>query len=158
MEVIILNRWEAIRLQVDYDDLQEFMDWTKTKSELKFNPPNNTFPIIPNCVYWAYMGCNIGSEEGKHRPVLVIRTYKNSPVCTVIPLTTQRLNDGYWYHIDMEHYDSTVLCEQMRVIDITRIEKPYRVKGKIISISKKDWEDIDKEVKWLYSMQNKPQK
>ena len=103
------------------------------------------------------MGCNIGSEEGKHRPVLIIRTYKNSPVCTVMPLTTQRLNDGYWYHIDMEHYNSTVLCEQMRVIDITRIEKPYRVKGKIMSISKKDWEEIDKEVKWLYSMQNKPQ-
>ena len=144
-------------MQVDYDDLQEFMDWTKIKSELKFNPSTNTFPIIPNCVYWAYMGCNIGSEEGKHRPVLIIRTYKNSPVCTVMPLTTQRLNDGYWYHIDMEHYNSTVLCEQMRVIDITRIEKPYRVKGKIMSISKKDWEEIDKEVKWLYSMLNKPQ-
>ena len=37
------------------------------------------------------------------------------------------------------------------------VVKPYRVKGKIMSISKKDWEEIDKEVKWLYSMQNKPQ-
>lgn len=144
-------------LQIDYDDLQEFMDWTKTKSELKFNPQPKNFPIIPNCVYWAYMGCNVGSEEGKHRPVLVTRTYKNSPVCTVLPLTTQRLNDEFWYHIDMENYDSTVLCEQMRIIDITRIEKPYRVKGKIMSISKKDWEEIDKEVKWLYRLQNKPE-
>lgn len=144
-------------LQIDYDDLQEFMDWTKTKSELKFNPQPKNFPIIPNCVYWTYMGCNVGSEEGKHRPVLVTRTYKNSPVCTVLPLTTQRLNDEFWYHIDMENYDSTVMCEQMRIIDIARIEKPYRVKGKIMSISKKDWEEIDKEVKWLYRLQNKPE-
>lgn len=142
---------------IPYDDLEMFMDWTKTKSELKFNPPTKNFPIIPNCIYWAYMGCNIGSEEGKHRPVLVTRTYKNSPICTVLPLTTQRLNDEYWYHVDMEHYDSTVLCEQMRIIDIIRIEKPYRIGGKIVSISKKDWEEIDKEVKWLYRLQNKPE-
>lgn len=143
-------------MQVNYDDLKEFVDWTKVKSELKFNPPNKTFPIIPNCVYWAYMGCNIGSEEGKHRPVLVSRTYKNSPVCTVMPLTTQRLNDGYWYHIDLECCNSTVLCEQMRVIDMSRIEKPYRKNGQIVSLSKKDWEEIDKQVKWLYNMKNKP--
>ena len=126
-------------MSVDYNDLHDFMEWTQKKSELKFDTSNSvkSFPIIPNCIYWAYMGCNVGSEEGKHRPVLITRTYKNSPICTAIPLTTKRLNDGYWYHIDLEHYDSTVLCEQMRIIDITRIDKPYRIKGKIISISKK---------------------
>ena len=48
-------------VQLNYDEVQDYMDWTKTKSELKFNPPKHTFPIIPNCIYWAYMGCNIGS-------------------------------------------------------------------------------------------------
>ena len=146
-------------LSIKYDDLHDFMEWTQKKSELKFDTSNSvkSFPIIPNCIYWAYMGCNVGSEEGKHRPVLITRTYKNSPICTVIPLTTQRLNDEYWYHIDLEHYNSTVLCEQMRIIDITRIDKPYRIKGKISSISKKDWESISKEVNWLYKLQNKPE-
>ena len=150
---------EGENMSIDYDDLHEFMEWTRKKSELKFDTSNSvkSFPIIPNCIYWAYMGCNVGSEEGKHRPVLITRTYKNSPICTAIPLTTQRLNDEYWYHIDLEHYDSTVLCEQMRIIDITRIDKPYRIKGKIISISKKDWESISKEVNWLYKLQNKPE-
>ena len=45
----------------------------------------------------------------------------------------------------------------MRIIDIARIDKPFRVGGKIVSITKKDWEAIDKQVKWLYSMKNKPQ-
>lgn len=143
---------------IPYDDIQEFMDWTKTKSELKFNSQAKSFPIMYNCIYWAFMGCNIGSEEGKHRPVLVTRTYKNSPICTVIPLTSQRLNDEYWYHIDLENHDSTALCEQMRIIDLTRIEKPYRIKGKIMSISKRDWEEINKEILWLYKLQNKPEK
>lgn len=143
-------------LQINYNDIQEFMDWNKIKSELKFNPQPKNFPIIPNCIYWAYMGCNIGSEEGKHRPVLITRTYKNSPICTVIPITTQRLNDGYWYHIDMENHNCTILCEQMRIIDITRIDKPYRKKGKIITISKKDWEQVDKQIKWLYQLKNIP--
>lgn len=157
MEVLYTKEGE--NMSIDYDDLHEFMEWTQKKSELKFDTSNSvkSFPIIPNCIYWAYMGCNVGSEEGKHRPVLVTRTYKNSPICTTIPLTTQRLNDEYWYHIDLEHYDSTVLCEQMRIIDITRIDKPYRIKGKIISISKKDWESISKEVNWLYKLQNKPE-
>lgn len=143
---------------IPYDDIQEFMDWTKTKSELKFNSQAKSFPIMYNCIYWAFMGCNIGSEEGKHRPVLVTRTYKNSPICTVIPLTSQRLNDEYWYHIDLENHDSTALCEQMRIIDLTRIEKPYRIKGEIMSISKRDWEEINKEILWLYKLQNKPEK
>ncbi len=51
-------------VNVPYDDLEMFMDWTKTKAGLKFNPQPKTFPIIPNCIYWTFMGCHIGSEEG----------------------------------------------------------------------------------------------
>lgn len=59
----------------------------KEKAELKFNPTSKSFPIFHNCIYWAFMGNNIGSEEEKHRPVLITRTYMNSPICTVLPLT-----------------------------------------------------------------------
>lgn len=140
-------------MSISYDDLETYLDWVKVKADLKFNSPTRNFPIMPNCIYWAYMGCNVGSEEGKHRPILVTRTYKKSPICTALPLTTQRLNDGYWYHVDLENHESTVLCEQMRTIDLARIEKPYRIQGKIISISKNDWRRISKQVNWLYKMQ-----
>lgn len=66
-----------------------FMDWTKTKSELKFNPQPQTFPIIPNCIYWAFMGC-------------------------------------------------------------TRINKPMRKSGSIISITEKDWKAIDYQIRREY--------
>ena len=152
MEVIILYRQEAIELQVDYDDLQIYLDWTKTKSELKFNPQPKSFPILYNCVYWAFMGCNVGSEEGKHRPVLITRTYKNSPTITVIPLTTKRLHDKEQYHVDLEEEDSTALVEQMRVIDIARIDKPIYRNGKILTITEKDWKDINFQIKREYSL------
>lgn len=135
---------------IPYDDFEMFMDWQKTKSELKFNPPVKNFKIFYNCIYWAFMGCNIGSEEGKHRPVLVTRTYKNSPICTVIPLTTQRLNDSKQYHVDLEHQDSTALCEQMRIIDIARIDKPMYRNNKILTITEKDWEQINHQIERQY--------
>ena len=152
MDIIILYRQEAIELQVDYDDLQIYLDWTKTKSELKFNPQPKSFQILYNCVYWAFMGCNVGSEEGKHRPVLITRTYKNSPTITVIPLTTKRLHDKEQYHVDLEEEDSTALVEQMRVIDIARIDKPIYRNGKILTITEKDWKDINFQIKREYSL------
>lgn len=139
-------------LNVPYDELMAFMDWNNTKAELKFNPPKKNFPILYNCIYWAYMGCNIGSEEGKHRPVIITRTYKNSPIVTVIPLTTQRLNDNRQYHIDLENENSTALVEQMRTIDVARIDKPLRRKGAILSITAKDWNAINFQIKREYSL------
>ncbi|WP_412677366.1 type II toxin-antitoxin system PemK/MazF family toxin [Bacillus smithii] len=44
-------------------------------------------------MYWAHWVINVGHEEDKHRPVLVVRSEKNSPLCAVVPLTIQRLND-----------------------------------------------------------------
>lgn len=137
---------------IPYDDLEMFLDWTKTKSELKFNPQSLQFPIIPNCIYWAFMGCNIGSEEGKHRPILVTRTYPNSSTIAVIPLTTQRYNDGKQYHVDLENQNSTALVEQMRVIDITRLDKPIRKNGRILSITEKDWKSINYQIKREYML------
>ncbi len=137
---------------IPYNDIEMFMDWTKTKAELKFSPQSKLFPIIPNCIYWAFMGCNIGSEEGKHRPVLVTRTYPNSPTIAVIPLTTQRLHDSKQYHVDLENQNSTALVEQMRVIDITRLDKPMRRGGSITSITEKDWNAIQYQIKREYSL------
>ena len=126
------------------------MEWIRIKSELKFNPKAKSFPILYNCVYWAYMGCNIGSEEGKHRPVLITRTYKNSPICTVVPLTSQRLNDGKQYHVDLECENSTALIEQMRIIDIARLDKPMYKNGRILSITQTDWTDINTQIRRQY--------
>jgi len=135
---------------IDQDDVLDFTDGIKQKADLKFKEVTHNFQIRYNCIYWAYMGCNVGSEEGKHRPILITRTYSNSTICAVIPLTTQRLGDNFWYHIDIEQIDGTALVEQMRTIDIRRIEKPYMLAGEIASINKLEKELINTQIEYLY--------
>lgn len=138
---------------INYADFKEFMDWINLKGQLKFKPrANKSFPINYNCIYWAYLGNNIGSEEGKHRPVLVTRTYGRSTIVSIIPLTTKRLNDRYWYHVDLENENSTALVEQMKIIDIIRIDKPFRKGGKIASITEEDWKKINERIEGLYKL------
>ena len=133
--------------------IDDYTDWLETKTKLTFGMnPDKNFAIVNNSIYWAHLGYNIGSEEGKHRPVLVTRTSLKSPICTVIPLTTQRLNDGYWYHIDLESMNSTALVEQMRIIDKRRIDRPKRKNGKILSISEKDWNSINSQIISVYEL------
>lgn len=48
----IINRKKVkLMVNIPYDDLEMFMDWIKTKSELKFNPQSKNFPIIPNILF-----------------------------------------------------------------------------------------------------------
>lgn len=96
---------------INTDDALQFSDWTKEKANLRYNGKFPKFPIYNNFIYWCNLGINIGSEQNKLRPVLILKTSKNSPVCTILPLTTKRLQNGYWFHVDLEEVDSTVLVD-----------------------------------------------
>ena len=117
---------------------------------------NNTdmpeFPIYNNFIYWCNLGINIGSEQNKLRPVLILKTSKNSPTVTIIPLTTKRLQDGFWFHIDLEKIDCTALVEQLKVVSKLRIVEPFRKKGRLIVISQKDWNKINSQLEILYRL------
>ena len=65
-------------------------------------------------------------------------TKEKANLCTVLPLTTKRLQDGFWFHIDLEEVDSTVLTEQLKVVSKIRITHPCRTKGKLVVITKND--------------------
>lgn len=46
-------------------------------------------------VYWCYLGENIGNEESKKRPVVIIQNQKgndNSPTTIVAPITNATIN------------------------------------------------------------------
>lgn len=135
------------------DEVLEYTNWIDLKANLKFgNVEPINFPIMFNHIYWAFLGSNIGSEQNKHRPVIVTRTSKNSPMCTIIPLTSSRLNDKYFFHIDLEEINGTAIVEQMRVIDKKRIDQPFRIKGTIAKITKNDWERINNQIIKNYSL------
>ena len=129
-----------------------FSEWTKEKAKFRYQTALPNFPIYNNFIYWCDFGLNIGSEQNKLRPVIIVRTENKSSICTVIPLTSERINDKLWYHIDLENENSTALVEQLRVISKIRIVNPYRKKGKLIAITKKDWESINSELKRLYQL------
>ena len=138
--------------KVDTNIALEYATWIKDKTKIKFENSIPTFPIINNFIYWCNLGINIGSEQDKIRPVLIVKTKKNSPICTILPLTSERINDTRWYHIDLENQNSTVLIEQLRNISKLRIISPYRSKGKLIKISLKDWENINSALQDYYTL------
>lgn len=138
-----IEETEKLLNSINTFDAVQFSEWTKEKANIRYNGKLPKFPIYNNFIYWCNLGINIGSEQNKLRPVLILKNFKNSPICTVLPLTTKRLQDEFWFHIDLEEVDSTVLVEQLKVVSKLRIINPYRRKGSLVSISSNDWEKIN---------------
>lgn len=147
----ILNLIKDEDLENPDEDALKYVEWMKKKAELRYGKIKNEelvkteypkFPIFPTGIYWAYLGVNVGSEENKHRPVLVLRASRQQDQCTIIPLSTQRLKDDVEFHVDLTEFDNTVLVEQLRVISKKRLDKPLRHKGNIASV--KNESDLEK--------------
>lgn len=81
-----------------------------------------------------------------------MRSFKQSPICTILPLASKRLQDKFQFHIDLENLNSTVLIEQIRVISKLRFLNPYRLKGKLVTISQNDWDKINIQLENLYKL------
>ena len=76
----------------------------------------------------------------------------NSPICTVLPLTSKRLYDQFLFHVDLQEIDSTVLIEQLKTVSKLRIVQPFRKKGKLITITQNDWNNINSQLEILYRL------
>lgn len=147
-----IKETERLLNSINTNDTLQFSEWTKEKTNLRYNGKFPQFPIYNNFIYWCNLGINIGSEQNKLRPVLILRTSKASTICTILPLTTKRLQDNFWFHIDLEDVDSTVLVEQLKVVSKIRITDPFRKKGKLITISPSDWNKINSQLESLYRL------
>ena len=133
-------------------DAVDYSMWTKEKAKLKYNKDIPKFSIYNNFIYWCNLEINIGSEQNKIRPALILRSFKQSPICTILPLASKRLQDKFQFHIDLENLNSTVLIEQIRVISKLRFLNPYRLKGKLVTISQNDWDKINIQLENLYKL------
>ena len=149
---INIKETENLLENINNSDAIQFSEWTKEKANLRYYGKLHKFPIYNNFIYWCNLGINIGSEQNKLRPVLILKTSKNSPICTILPLTTKRLENDFWFHIDLEEIDSTVLVEQLKVVSKIRITNPYRKKGKLVTILQNDWDKINSQLKSLYRL------
>lgn len=146
------NETKDILKNINSNLALEYATWINEKAKIKFENKMPSFPITNNYIYWCNLGINIGSEQNKIRPVLITKTKKESSICTIVPLTSERMNDTRWYHIDLENQNSTVLIEQLRNISKLRIINPFRVKGKLLKITFNDWTKINFAIQKYYTM------
>lgn len=147
-----LEETENLLKDINTLDAIEFSEWTKEKAKIRYSGQASKFPIYNNFIYWCNLGINIGSEQNKLRPVLILRTSKTSTICSVLPLTSKRLNDKLRFHVDLEELESTILIEQLKVVSKLRITEPFRRKGKLVTISQKDWSKINLQLESLYRL------
>ena len=146
------NETKDILKNINSNLALEYATWINEKAKIKFENKMPSFPITNNYIYWCNLGINIGSEQNKIRPVLITKTKKESSICTIVPLTSERMNDTRWYHIDLENQNSIVLIEQLRNISKLRIINPFRVKGKLLKITFNDWTKINFAIQKYYTM------
>lgn len=147
----LINQLSDILEGKNNEKVINFLTWAIKKADLGFGEDRNKFgfPIFRKGIYWAEYGENIGSEENKHRPVAFLWTSRESPIAIVVPLTTQRLDDDYFFHVDLEEFNNTALVEQIRTISLRRITGPLRRKGRVASLSDNDVLKIDIAIKKL---------
>ena len=113
------------------EKLLRFLIWTEKKEELKFLHKNNVKNIRQNNVYWAYMGCNLGCEIEKLRPVLIWKEHIN-PRNTdensyfVFPISSKIPKKKYYYNIEIyvNGKKNIIKINDGKRISIKRIEKP----------------------------------
>lgn len=113
------------------------------------------FYIFNNFIYWTNLGSHpYGHEQGLSRPCLVIRTTKEAEICTIIPLTLERLNDKILYHIDLSNGKSTALVEQIRTIDKKRIYDKLYINKEHATITQEDRLKINEQIYYLYTLKD----
>ena len=107
--------------------------------------------LIQNAIYWVDFGIGIGSELRKLRPAILWRPTSYKKLWTMIPLTTKRRTDKYYFHYDLECLaEGTAKIENMMNLSAKRILAPYFSKDKLAIITKKDYSEIKKAISKYY--------
>lgn len=126
-----------------------FLKWCKDKYII--NSSDNKNNLKQNGIYWINMGYNIGSELRKLRPAILWRSSKDKKIWTIIPLTTKKRNDNYYFHYDLECLsEGSAKIESMMNFSYKRIVAPYYSKHKLAIITKKDYDNILRIIKKYY--------
>ena len=103
----------------------------KSIQDKTFKVSNDFSNIERGQIYIADLGVGTGSEQGGIRPVLVVQNDKGnrfSPTITIVPITTATKRT-IPTHINLPKStgglakDSTIVVEQMRTIDKSRLGK-----------------------------------
>ena len=130
-----------------------FLKWCKDKFILN-SKDIKLEKVKQTSIYWVNLGVNVGSELRKLRPAIMWRCSSDKKMWTVIPLTTKKRNDNYYFHYDLENGCGTARIENMINISHKRIVSPFYFKDKIAKISNEDCKNIIKIIQKFYTFAN----
>ena len=85
----------------------KLLTWNLKKSDLRFLHKQSNIVVMEHCIYFAYLGTNIGSEIEKLRPVLVWRKHINKQnqldnSYYVFPITSKKQKKNYSTNIKIK--------------------------------------------------------
>lgn len=125
---------------------KDFDDWNKIKKTVEQDISRKFYRARE--IWWCALGVNVGFEQDgkgfrKERPVLILRDF-NEHVCLVLPLTTSKKHNRFYYLIGIvAGKQASVIISQIRLVDTKRLT------NKIDVLEQTLFENIRKAVKDL---------
>lgn len=102
-------------------------------------------------IYWVNFGVGVGSELRKLRPAILWRATGDKKLWTMIPLTTKKRSDKYYFHYDLECLsEGSAKIENTMNLSPKRILAPYFSKDKLAIITNNDYKEIKKAISKYY--------
>ena len=125
----------------DIDGLN-YIKWCRDKYIIN-KSDIDVFNLKQNAIYWVNFGVGIGSELRKLRPAILWKHTGDKKLWTMIPLTTKKRKDKYYFHCDLECLaEGTAKIENMMNLSPKRILAPYFAKDKLAIITNNDYNKI----------------
>ena len=134
--------------------------WNDKKRKLKFDNGHFVRNIYKYNVYFAYMGCNIGCEIEKLRPVLIWKEHinasnKNENSYYVFPISSKIPKKKYYYNVevDINGQKNIIKINDGKRISIKRIVKPLKIsKNQTFKIDDNTKQEIKNAIKMYFSI------
>ncbi len=133
----------------DIDGLN-YIKWCRDKFIINAKTVEND-KLIQNAIYWVNFGVGVGSELRKLRPAILWRSIGDKNMWTMIPLTTKKRSDQYYFHYDLECLnEGTAKIENIMNLSSKRILSPYFAKDKLAILTKNDYKKIKQIISKYY--------
>ena len=143
------------------EKMLRLLSWNEKKKELKFERINFLKNVFKYNIYFAYLGCNIGCEIEKLRPVLIWKEHinKENPSDNsyfVFPITSKIPKKRYYYNVelDINGEKNLVKINDGKRISTKRIIKPLRDNStqKTIKIEEHKIQEIKEAINKYFSI------
>ena len=143
------------------EEIIKFLTWNSKKIDLKFNEKPNKLKIMERCIYFAYMGTNIGTEINKLRPVVVWRKHinkdnHNDDCYFVFPLSSKKSKPIYKQNVELkiDSKKNKIMVNQGRLLSGKRFVKIFKEPNSdnVYKLSEDEINSIKEAIKFYFGV------